>query len=80
MASKVNIELRPYDALIIMSFLREYFNDSNKNVPEFASMHETVDNYEQEIYSKISLDHLDDAILESDVNMITGRSPKNTKP
>lgn len=76
MAKKVTIELRPYDALSILAFCREYFNNSNRDVPQLAAIHETIDNYETEIRNKITSDHLADDSLECTVNDITGRHPE----
>ena len=53
-ARKVKIELRPYDALSILKFLREYINDENRNITQLAAIHETVDAYEKEIYKNIN--------------------------
>lgn len=76
MSRKVKIELRPYDALTILSFLREYINDENKNDPQFASIHETVNAYEKEIYEKVDVNMVEDAALESEVNRLTNRQPE----
>lgn len=75
MSQKVRIELRPYDALEILSFLREYINEDNKNIPQLAAIHETVDAYEKEIYDKVNLEMLENAKLENEVNKICNRQP-----
>lgn len=75
MADKVKLELRPYTALAILCFCKEYINDDNKNDPTFASIHESVNEYEQEINKKVSIQQLEDAKLENQVNQITGRCP-----
>ena len=75
MGSLVKIELRPHDALGILSFLREYVNDSNKHDGNLAALHEMVNAYENQIYTNVSSKHLDDAELELSVNKITGRVP-----
>jgi len=79
MPKKVNIELRPYDALAIISFLREYINADNVNDPRFAAIHESVKAYEDEIYKKLNNDHIDDAILECKVNDVAERHPPKSK-
>lgn len=73
---KVKIELRPYTALGILSFCREFVNDSNRDVKELIALHENVDAFEQEVFKNISLDKLEDARLELRVNELTGRHPK----
>jgi hypothetical protein len=76
MANKVTIELRPYDVLVIRQFLRSFINDDNKHIPEYAAIHEAVNNYESQIYKKITGSQLDDAIVEMNVNLVAGRQPK----
>ena len=73
---KVKLELRPYTALTILSFCREYINDENINNSSLAAIHESVKEYEDEVYKKISTEELEDAILENRVNGLTGRHPK----
>ena len=73
---KVKIELRPYDALGILSFLRECFNDDNRNDKILSATHETVDAYEKEIYKNCDLDMVEDAEVENTVNRLTGRQPE----
>ncbi len=72
---KVNLQLRPYDALAILSFCREYINDSSKGIPELTAIHEAVNAYEQEIYKAISMNQLGDATLECHINYLTNRHP-----
>lgn len=79
MSRKVKIELRPYDALVILSFLREYINEENRNIPEMAAIQETVDAYEKEIYKKVDLDMVEDASVENTVNRLCGRQPERPK-
>lgn len=76
MVDKVKLELRPYSALAILAFCREYVNDSNKDDSRIVALHEAVKEYEDEIYKKVSGAHLDDAILENKVNELTGRHPQ----
>ena len=73
---KVKLELRPYTALTILSFCREYINDENINDSRLTAIHESVKEYEDEIYKKISPQELEDAILENRVNDLTGRHPE----
>lgn len=75
MGKKVKLELRPYDALGILRFCREFINDDNKNDKRFTAIHESVKSFEDEIYKKINTDQLEDAILECKVNDLTDRHP-----
>lgn len=77
--SKVKLQLRPYTALGILSFMREYINKSNSNIQELAAIHEAVDEFEEEIGKNISTDQIEDARLEVRVNDITNRHPPKFK-
>lgn len=46
---KITIKLTPHNAICILSFLCEFFTDENKDVPEFAAMHEALHEYETQI-------------------------------
>jgi hypothetical protein len=72
---KAQIELSPYDALQILRFLREFVNGDTKGVQEFTCINRAVDNYESEIYKKVSDEMLDDAIAEAHVNILLGYFP-----
>ncbi len=56
--------MRPYDALTIMCFLREYVNDKNKHDRRLAALHEAVDAYETEVYKNITPEQVEKAIFE----------------
>ena len=73
---KVKIELRPYDALQILTFLREFVNDGNKNIRQFAAIHEGVNAFESEVYKNCTTDMVKDAELELSINTLTQRVPK----
>jgi hypothetical protein len=75
---KVSLQLRPYDALAILSFCREYVNDSSKGISELTAIHEAVNAYEQELYKSTTMNQLEDAILESKINYLTNRHPPKT--
>lgn len=77
MPDKVKLELRPYTALAILKLCREFINDENKNDPIFSAIHESIQEYEDEIYKRISSNQVADALLESKINNIAGRQPLN---
>lgn len=79
MAKKINIELTPYNAVAILSFLREYFNEETEGDYQFKAMQDATAQYEQEIYAKLSPDLLDDAMQENEVNRLIGKWPKTSK-
>ena len=72
---KVKIELTPYNALAILAFLREYINDENKHDSRFAAIHESVDEYAKEIFTKANNEQISAGIFESKVNDLLGRHP-----
>ena len=73
---KVKLELRPYTALAILVFCKEFINDENIDDERLVAIHESVKEYEDEIYKKISPQELEDAILENRVNDLAGRHPE----
>lgn len=80
MPNKVCIELRPFDAITILCFLREYINEENNQIPELAALHECVDAYEKQIYAKLSNEMIEEAYLENAINDAAGRQPKREQP
>jgi len=76
MSDKITIKLTPHNAICILSFLCEFFTDENKDVPEFAAIHEALHEYETQIVNNINHEQIDDAIAEAEVNKLLGRVPK----
>lgn len=75
MSDKITIQLTPHNAICILSFLCEFFTDENKDVPEFAAMHEALHEYETQIVNNINHEQIDDAIAEAEVNKLLGKVP-----
>jgi hypothetical protein len=75
---KMKLELRPYTALAILCLCRTMVNDDTKNSSTLVAIHESIQEYEDEILRKISTSDLGDALLEQSINVLTGRQP-NTK-
>lgn len=78
LSHNATIKLRPHDALVILSFLREFINDDVKYDPQFTAIRGAVDAYEKEVY-KMSHAQLDDAIAEVEVNKLIGKCPPHGK-
>ena len=76
MTKNIKIELTPYDALAILKFCREFVNDGTKNDYRFKAIQDAIDEYEKEIYKKLSNEQLDDAIFENEVNRLIGKFPE----
>lgn len=73
----IKIELTPYAALSILSFLREYINEDTQHRMEFQAINECVLEYEKEVFKKTDLDHLEDALVENNINKMLGKAPSN---
>lgn len=74
---KVKIELTPYQALSILSFLREFINEENEEVHEFKAIHECVTAFENQVYQKVTDEMIEDAIAENEVNILIKKVPQN---
>lgn len=70
---KVPIELSPYDALQILTFLEELKPDMKHR--HFDSLKESIQNYSDEVYTKIRIDQVDDAKAERAVNQLLNKEP-----
>lgn len=74
----VTLELSPYAALEILAFLKEFVNDEMPNEYQFAAIRESVAEYENEIYKKVSNEMLNEALEKNQVYELIGKSPKRT--
>lgn len=72
---KLKIELEPYTALALISFLREFVNEENADDFRFKAIHDAVAEYEKQVYDRITPDQLQDAMHENEVNRLTGKWP-----
>ena len=72
MDDKIKIELRPYEALSIMCFLKEF----NYSHPQLQALSNSVDAFEKEIYLKVSSDHVKIAEAEREVDILLGKNPE----
>ncbi len=73
---KVTLELKPYNAMTILRFLREFVNEDLTDDYQFTAIREAVDEYEKQIYKKISIPMLDEVEVENEVNQLIGKSPR----
>jgi len=72
--SKVKIEMTPYNALTILSFLKEFESDL-ENHPHCKSLKEAINNYEESLCHNMTSSQVDDAKAENAVNQMIGKSP-----
>lgn len=75
MSDKITIKLTPHNAICILSFLCGFFTDENKDVPEFAAIHEALEEYASQVVNNITHEQIDDAIAEAEVNKLLGKVP-----
>lgn len=74
--NKVPIELRPYTAITILGFLREFVNDDLVGDYMFQALREAVDEYEQQVSRALTDEQLEEIRAENQVNQLIGKSPK----
>ncbi len=75
MEETVKLEITPYNALAILSFLREFIDKDCKDY-KLQAITEAVKEYEDQVYKKVTPDHLTSCEIENQVNQALGRSPK----
>ncbi len=71
----VRISLTPYNALAILSFCREFINESTKGDIKFKSIQDAVDEYEKQINKNMSQAQFEDALEENNINKLIGKWP-----
>lgn len=74
--AKVKLELEPYDAITILSFLREFINEDNADVYQFKAIHEAVESFQDELASKLTAAQREEINAVNQVNQLIGKSPK----
>lgn len=76
---KVKLELNPYNAITVLSFMREFVNEDNQDEYKFRAIHEAVQEYEEEIARKLTNEHWDEIHATNEINQLIGKSPKKRK-
>lgn len=66
------IELSPYQAISIMSFLKEFDYSDH---PNLKSLGESIKSFEKEVYKNFSEKEFYDAIAETHMNILLDKSP-----
>lgn len=74
--TKVPIELTPYDAITILSFLREFDYTTH---PHLKSLGEVVQRFEDEVCNVIDDEHLEDCKAETKVNQLLDKTPDSPR-
>lgn len=74
--AKVKIELEPYNAVAILSFLREFVNEEScSGEYQFQAIFEAVYEYEQELAKRLTEKDWDEIRATNNVNQLIGKSP-----
>jgi hypothetical protein len=74
--SKIKIELTPYEALSILSFLEEFKEDFEQRT-ECEALRNCITSFRDQVYAKISMSDMDDVIAENEVMKLVGKAPSN---
>lgn len=72
MADKVKLQLTPFTALEILSFLKEF---QDVHHPLWKGLSECITEYETEVYARTSMEQLEDAEAQRSVNRLLKKSP-----
>lgn len=75
---KIIIELTPYTALAIHSFLSEFEPEMNAD-KKWQSLKDAHEEFKNEFFKKASNEQIDDAIAEARVHELLERSPTACK-
>lgn len=69
--------LNPYNAITILSFLREYINEETTSGRyELTAIKEAVDQYELEFSRNVTHEQMEEIRQENAVNQLIGKSPQ----
>lgn len=73
--TKVPIEMKPYNALSILSFCREFVNDDLIKEYKNQALREAVDELEQQLARHLTDEQWEEVRAENQVNQLIGKSP-----
>ncbi len=73
--TKVPLELKPYSAITILSFLREFVNEETCDEYRFQAIKEAVDELEMQLTRHLTDEHWQEIDAENKVNELIGKVP-----
>lgn len=73
--TKVSIEMKPYNAITVLSFCREFVNEDTCNEYRFQAIKEAVDELEQQLGRHLTDEQREEIRAEHQVNQLIGKSP-----
>ena len=74
--TKVQLEMKPYNAITILSFCREFVNEETCDDYKFQAIKEAVDELEIQLGGHLTDEHWDEINSENQVNQLIGKSPE----
>ena len=72
---KVNIQLSPFDAITIDSFLQSF--EGEMNHPRLEALRKAINSYSEQVCSQMTEEVLEDAKAEQAMNQLLGREPEH---
>ncbi len=73
---KIPVELTPYNALTLLSFLWEFIPDKSSVPYNLTALKEAIDEYSDQIFLNITDEQFEDYKKENEINQMIGKSPK----
>ena len=73
--SKVPIEMKPYNAITVLSFCREFITEDTCDEYRFQAIKEAVDELEQQLGRHLTDEQWEEIRAENQVNQLIGKSP-----
>lgn len=74
--TKVPIEMKPYNAISILSFCREFINDDLCDEYRFKAIKEAVEELESQLGRNLTDEQWEEIRAENKVNQLIGKSPQ----
>ena len=74
--ASVTIKMKPYNAMAVLSFCREFVNDDTCDEYRFQAIKEAVKELEDQLSARLTNEHWDEINAENQVNQLIGKSPE----
>ena len=73
--AKMKLELEPYNAITILSFLRDFVTKESCKDYRLKALLDSADELELELGKRLTEEHWEDIISTDQVNQLIGKSP-----
>lgn len=67
--------MKPYNAVTILAFCREFINDDSCGEYRFQAIKEAVEELEMQLVRSLTDKHWEEITVENQVNQLIGKSP-----